>query len=59
MNNKLINSIEGIKRIKEHAEEILVRIKREKWGAVSIADMTALEFIDVLIMWIEQKRETP
>ena len=52
-----INSIEGIKYIKEHAEGIPVRIKREKWGAVFISDMTAPEFIDVLIMWIEQGRK--
>ena len=52
-----INSIEGLKHIKEKAEFIPVRIKREKWGAVYISEMNALEFIDVLIMWIEQGRK--
>lgn len=52
-----INSIEGIQYLKEHAENIPVRIKREKWKSVFISDMTALEFIDVLIMWVEQGRK--
>ena len=52
-----INEIKGLESIKEHAKGIYVRIKREIWDAVSIADMTALEFIDVLIMWIQQGRE--
>ena len=51
-----VNSIKGLKYIKEYAEMIPVRIKRKKWGAVTISEMTVLEFIDVLIMWIEQKR---
>lgn len=52
-----INSLEGLKWIKEHAEEIPVRIKREKWDAIFISEMTAPEFLDVLIMWTEQGRK--
>ena len=51
-----INSIEGLKYIKENAEKIFVRIKREELKAVSISEMNALEVIDVLIKWIKQKR---
>ena len=53
----IINSIKGLEKIREKAHNIPVRIKREKWEAVYISDMTALEFIDVLIGWIKQKRE--
>lgn len=52
-----INSIEGLKIIKQKANCLPVRIKRDKWKAVFVSDMTAIEFIDVLIMWIEQNRE--
>jgi len=52
-----INSIKGLELIKQNAGCIFVRIKRDKWKAVSIKEMTALEFIDVLIMWIKQNRK--
>lgn len=48
--------IKPLEFIKEKASNLFVRIKREKWKAVSISDMTALEFIDVLILWINQER---
>ena len=48
--------IKPLEYIKEFAPNLYVRIKREKWKAVSIDDMTALEFIDVLILWINQER---
>lgn len=49
--------IKPLEFIKELASSIYVRIRREKWKAVSIDDMTALEFIDVLILWINQERD--
>ena len=52
-----VNSIKGLQLIKERANNIPVRIKRDKWEAVYISEMTSIEFIDVLIMWIEQSRE--
>ena len=50
-----INSLEGLKYLKEHAENIYIRIKREKWDAVSIAEMTALELLDLLIEKVSDK----
>ena len=52
-----INSIEGLKIVKERSNLVPVRIKRDKWKAVYISEMTALEFIDVLIIWIKQNRK--
>ena len=52
-----VNSIEGLEKIREKANNLPVRIKRDKWGAVYISEMNALEFIDVLIGWIKQERE--
>ena len=53
-----INSIMGLKAIKRDYEYIAIRIKREnKYQAVYLSDMTALEFIDVLIEWIDKDRK--
>lgn len=49
-----INSLEGLKHLKEHAEGIYIRIKRDKWKAVSIAEMTALELLDLLIEKVDE-----
>ena len=51
-----VNSIKGLKKIKENIDVLFVRLKRDKWERVCISDMTTLEFIDVLIGWIKQKR---
>ena len=52
-----INSIEGLKLIKEKAEFIFVRIKRDKWLSIAVGDLNALELLDILIMWVEQGRK--
>ena len=52
-----VNSREGLIILKDKADRVAVRIKREKWESVFISDMTALEFIDVLIGWIKQDKK--
>jgi len=53
-----LTTLKGLKLLRAKAPGIAMRIKRDKkWYSLWIPEMTPLELLDTMIMWVESGRK--